>query len=297
MKTVNILTILAVILTNCASYKILAIFPYDGRSHHIYYSALVEELATRKHEVTVINYLPVKKMPNLRQISLLSGTSDSLNIEEHIKILKSVPSFLKDVLTCYGSAQTFKYIANTNCERLMTNQEVRDVITSGEQFHLVIAEQFVTDCGLALAHKLKVPVVGITAHVPLSWTYSRLGAPNNPSFVPSHYFEGGSKPDLWKRFRSAFFNSFFNLYYQYVIQKIDNDIVRRVYPETPDLEYLGRNMSLILLNQYYPLTGSRLYGANVIEVGGLHIKKTDEGLDEVSFIQKPRIMINFGKLF
>lgn len=282
MKTLSLVINLAFIFTNCASYKILAIFPYNGRSHHIYYSSLVEELATRKHDVTVINYFPVKKLPNLRQISLLSdNTCDFVNIEEYTKGFKSVPSFLKDLIRSYDNAEIFQYIANTNCEMLMTNKEIRDLINSGQQFDLVIAEQFVTDCGLALAHKLKVPVVGITAHVLMSWTYSRLGATNNPSFVPNAYFNCGSKPDIWKRLQSAIINCFLNLYYEYVIQRNDYDIVKRVYPETPDLELLGRNISLILLNQYFPLTGSRIYGANIIEVGGLHIKQTQEPYERV----------------
>lgn len=287
MNTLSLVINLAFIFTNCACYKILAIFPYNGISHHIYYSSLIEELVTRKHDVTVINYFPFKKLPNLRQISLLSdNTSDAINIEEYNKDLRGVPSFLKDVVRSYYNALDFQYIANTNCEKLMTNKEVRDVINSGEQFDLVIAEQFVTDCGLALAHKLKVPVVGITAHILMTWTYTRLGATNNPSFVPNHYFNSGSKPDLWKRLQSAIINSFLNLYYKYVTQKSDYDIVKKVYPETPDLEYLGRNISLILVNQYFPLTGSRLHGANIIEVGGLHIKQTYEPLDRVRHSKK-----------
>lgn len=287
MKTLSLVIYLAFIFSTCESYKILAIFPYNGRSHHIYYSSLVEELATRKHDVTVINYFPVKKMPNLHQISLLNDNiSHSVNIEDSTKGSKGVPRFLKDVIRFYGHASLFQDMANTNCEMLMTNKDIWDVMNSGKQFDLVIAEQFVTDCGLALAHKLKVPVVGVAAHVLMSWTYSRLGATNNPSFVPNPYFFSGSKPDIWTRLQSAIVNCYFNLYYEYVIQKKDYDIVKRVYPETPDLEYLGKNISLILLNQYFPLTGSRLYGANMIEVGGLHIKQTYEPLDKVMAFRK-----------
>lgn len=281
MNTIIIFTFIF-LFTKSASYKILAVFPYNGRSHHIFFSSLVEELASRKHEVTVINYFPVRKMPNLYQISLQKdgNESDSVNMEEHLNT--NPKNMLEDFFKAYDTAQAFKFIANTNCERLVTNKEVKSIISSKVQYDVVIAEQFVTDCGLALGHELNAPTVGITAHVLMPWTYSRLGATNNPSFVPNHFFGSGTKPNLISRIKSAIINSMFDLFYKNVIQKNDNKIVKSMLPTMPDLESLGRNMSLILLNQYFPLTGSRLQGANVIEIGGMHMNKALELLDEVS---------------
>lgn len=257
-------------VVNCDCYNILGIFPYNGRSHHIYYSTVIEELVQRRHNVTVINYHPMPKLPNLHQISLQDAhnASDQVNIEEHLKVLSH-----SDLSMAYDSAQAFKYIANTNCRKLVNNQEVQELIRSAKHFDLVIVEQFVTDCGLAIAHKLNAPTIGMTAHILMSWTYSRLGAPNHPAFVPNHYFASGTKPNFFDRIKSVILNFGMNLYYTHVIQSSDQEIVNEVYPDMPPLEDLGRNiLSLIAINQYFPLTGSRLYGSNVVEVGGIHIK-------------------------
>ena len=276
----KIFTILSVyfLVVNCDSYKILAIFPHDGRSHNIYFTALVEELAIRKHDVTVINYHPVPALPTLRQISLQdkTNTSDHVNIEEHLKILS-----ISDFSVAYDEAQSYKYLANKNCKKLMNNREVQELITSAAYFDVVIVEQFVTDCGLAVAHKLNAPALGMTAHILMPWTYSRLGAPNNPAYVPNHFFASGKIPSLWNKIKGAIINFGMNMYYTHVIQRSDQKIVNEVYPDTPLLEDLGRNMSLILINQYFPLTGPRLFSANVIEVGGMHIKENVEIEDKV----------------
>lgn len=264
-------------VANCASFKILAIFPYNGRSHHIFYSALVEELAHREHDVTVINYHPVKKMRNLRQISLQAteNTIDQVDVQEHLKVASN------DILMAYDTAKAFKYIANTNCERLMTNAEVQELMKSRESYDVVIVEQFVTDCGFAVAHKLNAPTVGMTAHVLLPWTYSRLGAPSNPAFVANHLFASGSKPNLLNKIKSAIINFGMNMYYTHVIQNSDQVIVNRLYPKIPPLEELGSKMSLIMLNQFHPLTGPRIYGPNVIEIGGMHINQLQAVEDKV----------------
>lgn len=265
----------------CVGYKILAIFPYNGRSHHILFSALVEELASRNHDVTVINYHPVKKMPNLRQISIQdeTGAHSDINMEENLKSIPESP--FVDYYRAYDMATAFKIMANDNCERILTNDEIKKLITSADKYDLVIVEQFVTDCGLAIAYKINAPTVGMTAHTLMPWTYSRLGAPNNPSFVPNHLFATGTTPSLLKKIQSAIINLAMNAYFIHVIQRSDQAIVNKIYPDVPDLESLGRNISLVMLNQYFPLTGSRLYGANVIEVGGLHVKQDNEIVDKV----------------
>lgn len=269
-------------LCNCDSYKILAIFPYNGRSHHILFSSLVEELAARNHEVTVINYFPVKKMPNLRQISIQDENNGfcNINMDEN---LKSIPSSIfVDFYRAYDMAVAFKAMADDNCERLMTHVDIRKIVTSGDTYDLVIAEQFVTDCGLAVAFKLNASVVGMTAHMMMPWTYSRLGAYNDPAFVPNHMFATGSRPALWKKIQSAIINLSMIFYYRHVIQSSNQRIVNEFYPEVPDLEILGRDISLVLLNQYFPMAGSRLHGANIIEVGGMHVKDDNKIDDKVS---------------
>ncbi|KAJ8720260.1 hypothetical protein PYW07_012303 [Mythimna separata] len=284
-------------VVSCDGYEILAIFPHNGWSHHIFFSALVEELATRQHNVTVIDSYPVAPLPNLRHISLQdeeNATNHDVDIERRLKF-----SPIPDILKAYSQARAFQFQANAYCKKLMNNRQIKELIASAVYFDVVIVEQFVTDCGLAVAYKLNAPTVGITTHVLMPWTYSRIGAPDNPGFVPNRSLGYGTKPNLWNKIKSAIINIGMNTYYTHVTQRIDQKIVNEVYPDTPHLEYLGKNMSLIMINQYYPLTGPRLYGPNVVEIGGLHIKKRvhleDEDLQKfLDNADKDVVYISFG---
>lgn len=296
MKILAILTLCFIV--KCDSYKILAIFPHNGRSHHIFFTALVEELATRKHDVTVINYHPVAALPNLRQISLQDkeNESDQVNIEEHLKILSR-----SDFSVAYEEAFGCQYLANSNCKKLMNNREVQELISSAAHFDVVLVEQFVTDCGLAVAYKLNAPAIGMASHILFPWTYSRLGAPNNPAFVQNHFFASGTYPSMWNKIKSAIINFGMNTYYTHVTQRIDQEIVNEVYPDIPHLEDLGKNMSLIMINQYFPLTGPRLYSSNVVEIGGMHIKENahieDKSLQKfLENANKDVVYISFGSV-
>lgn len=279
LKKMKLIILFFYLVVNSDGYRILAIFPHSARSHHIYFTPLVEELAIRQHNVTVINYHPVRQLPTLRQISLQdreNATSATVDIEKRMKVLS-----VSDFALAYETAQVFKKIANTNCKKLMNNREVQELIDTAAHFDLVIVEQFVTDCGLAVAYKLNAPAIGIAAHILSPWTYSRLGAPNNPAYVPNHFFGSGTKPNLLNRIKSVVINFGMNMYYTYVIQRSDQEIVNEVYPETPLLEDLGKNMSLIMINQYFPLTSPRLYSSNVVEIGGLHINHNHGISDKV----------------
>ncbi|KAJ8720261.1 hypothetical protein PYW07_012304 [Mythimna separata] len=296
MKILAILTLCFIV--KCNSYKILAIFPHNGRSHHIFFTTLIEELAKRKHDVTVINYHSVPSLPNLRQISLQDKEDevDQVNIEEHLKILAK-----SDFAIAYEEAYACQYLANMNCKKLMNNREVQELIASRTHFDVVLVEQFVTDCGLAVAYKLNAPAIGMTSHILLPWTYARLGAPNNPAFVQNHFFASGTYPNMWNKIKSAIINFAMNTYYWHVTQRIDTEIVNEVYPGTPHLEELGKNMSLILINQYFPLTGPRLYSSNVVEIGGMHVKDNvqieDKSLQKfLDNANKDVVYVSFGSV-
>lgn len=276
-----IITLLLCFVVQSDCYKILSIFPYNGRSHHILYSSFVEELARRGHDVTVINYHPLKEIPNLQQIFLENegNASDSLDIEKYNK-----KGMSNDLLRVYDNAHAFKYIANTNCRKLIYNREIQEMIKSRKFYDVVVVEQFVTDCGLAIAFKLNAPTVGITAHMLLPWTYARLEAPNHAAYVHNHAFASGTTPNVLNRLKSAIIDFSMNLFYKHYIQATDQKIVNELYPDVPSLEKLGKNMSLIMINQYFPLTGPRLYGPNVIEIGGMQINEDSQVIDKVCFL-------------
>ncbi|GLH05008.1 Uncharacterized protein GBIM_10646, partial [Gryllus bimaculatus] len=71
--------------------RILSMFPFPGKSHFISFSPLLEELAKRGHEVTVISAFPRKTpMKNYKDITirdfLNKGGAPTMNFFENHKV-------------------------------------------------------------------------------------------------------------------------------------------------------------------------------------------------------------------
>jgi glucuronosyltransferase len=57
--------------------KVLGVFPFHSRSHLIVHKALMFELASRGHEVTVVSSFPENKaIPNYTDIELKTAVKD-----------------------------------------------------------------------------------------------------------------------------------------------------------------------------------------------------------------------------
>lgn len=70
-----ILLISSIIASDTSAYRILGVFPLNGRSHDMMFEALMVGLAERGHQVDVVTHFPVKNPPsNYRTIVNLSGT-------------------------------------------------------------------------------------------------------------------------------------------------------------------------------------------------------------------------------
>lgn len=258
--------------TSCLN--ILGIFPYQGKSHFFVFRIYLRELASRGHNVTVISHFPEKDAPvNYHDISLagsLKIVENDLPIERSYKTILGVCLFLT-------------YAGKENCEVMVSNKKVRDLIENKQKFDVIVLEQFNSDCALGLAYKLGAPVVGMTSHILMPFHYKRYGIPNNPAYVPFHFLEGGTKPTLYQRVERVLFDAYFRTFYYLISQRSDQNTLAKYYDDIPPLEDLAREIKFLLLYHNFVLTGSRLFPSNVIEVGGYHVAKA-KPLTQVSLM-------------
>jgi len=62
------------------SYRILGMFPLEGKSHWIMQEALMKDLARRGHQVDVVTHFPLEKpIPNYKDISLKGSLPQIMN--------------------------------------------------------------------------------------------------------------------------------------------------------------------------------------------------------------------------
>lgn len=124
------LTIVAFSLTK--SYKILAVFPFNGKSHDVMFSALVKGLLKRHHEIDVITHYPMKNFSsNYRVIVDLSKTMNcSVNTLKFGSVRVLSENMVDMVANKFG---------NEFCD-LMGLEEIQTFIKNPPKYDLVIVE-------------------------------------------------------------------------------------------------------------------------------------------------------------
>lgn len=60
-------------------------------------------------------------------------------------------------------------------------------------------EQFNNDCMMAVAWKLKAPVIAMSSCNLMPWHYDRLGNPLIPSYIPGLFLGYSDNMKLWQR--------------------------------------------------------------------------------------------------
>lgn len=262
--SVAVLALLAFTVNEVHSLDILAVLPYQGKSHFYVFDPFLRELTRRGHNLTVISPFPMKiPASNYRDISLAGKA----------KVFEDVMTLQRSYLSILNLA-FFLYDAGTdNCRTVLADENVQNLWKTKAKFDVILVEQFNSDCSLGLAWHLGAPVVGLTSHSLLPWQYERFGIPKNPSYVPSPFLEGGTKPTLYQRIERTVIDFYFKMTFKYFSQKVDEKTLSEYFDYTPPLEELAKQIKVLLRYMHFSLTGSRLAPPLIQDVNGYHVAK------------------------
>jgi len=146
----------------------------------------------------------------------------------------------------------------------------------------------------AVAHLLKAPVIALSSCAIMPWHYKRMGSPFINPIMPMNFLPYTDEMSLIDRLNNFFHFHTVNTLYKWVLNFLafkmsylifvvfplkslitqpatDAMIGQRFGPGLPPVNEIVKNTSLMLINQYYALTGPRPYAPNVVEVGGLQV--------------------------
>ncbi|XP_043267265.1 UDP-glycosyltransferase UGT5-like [Venturia canescens] len=252
-------------------FRVLGVFGHPGKSHFDVFRPLLEELARKGHDVTVISYFPrddrtSSPLPNYHDISLRNQTSDVfLNVVDLTMIQHSpISVFLELILLRSWGLKA--------CSDGLYNPGVRKLIKSDAKFDVMITEAFNSDCFLALAHRFNVPFISFSSHQLMPWVNGRFSNEDNPSYIPSIFNGFGPSMTFFERVINTLTLPVIKLAYKYGFIPAMQNIVHDVFgPDVPALSEIAKNSSLVLVNTHYSLHGSKPNLPSVIELGGIHI--------------------------
>jgi glucuronosyltransferase len=268
--TLFLVTIMSCCFSLISSSKILALFPYIGKSHFDVFEPFVRELAARGHQVVVVSHFPQKHpVTNYTDISLVGSITMKakervdLNSMSGIAALKTV---VKEVTEFWES-----------CDKMLSFHKVQELLKSEETFDLVITETFLTDCFLPFVHKFKAPHVAISSSVMFPWSNDRMGNPDNPSYIPAHGTWFSDEMSFSERLINVIANVALKVIYS-VTEGIvtEGHVHKHIGKDVPSLSEIARNTNLLLVNTHFSLNRPRPLVPGIVEVGGLHLKPPKE---------------------
>ncbi|XP_017081810.2 UDP-glycosyltransferase UGT5 [Drosophila eugracilis] len=257
--------------------RILAPFFLPVRSHFMMTNAIIRELVKRGHEVTFITPLSLAKEnlgPNYKEI-LLPHYDTWADISQIMKTKSALDMVDMPKLTHMRLAQ---HIGVKSTDFALAHSEVQELIHAKNKtgkFDLLLVEQFYNEGALMLGHLYQIPVITLSTFAYANYFSQIFGFINPLSYVPNVFLSCTDRMTLWERLENVVVTASEDIVREVSYYPAQDAVIRKhfanVIPEVPTVKELERNISLILLNSYMPLTTPRPMSLNMISVGGLHI--------------------------
>ncbi len=248
--------------------KILALLPANITSHYIIFDSIMTELASRGHDVTVVNTFPkTAKLQNFTDVDvrdcaivppdlfILHHAHRRQNPWRQLSVTISMNDRLKPVLTC---------------------PPVQDLLLSNTKFNLVITEIFGGDLMLGIAKRFEAPIISFCAASQIyQWGLNRMGSPFNPSYMSYSHTDLpliSTDSTFYNRLYNTVLGLYCNMWYHYANRLGDAAIRKYIDPQSPPLFDIAKNTSLVLTFSHFSVSQPIPLVPNVIEIAGVHIK-------------------------
>lgn len=272
---------------SCEGYNILTLLPYPGKSHHMVFEPLLEELVNRGHQLTVVSFFPSQKPhPNRREVSLVGLAPLNVEVVDMSDLDNSNFGFARYI----EHIPIVTKLAEMNlqlCEKLLDAEVFQEFVNAEGDYDVILVEHFNSDCMLGLVHNYGVPSVGLMSCAMMPFTPLRVGGPDNPAYVPGMMSPLTDKMTFLERLENTFMLYFYEIWFEVVIRWEEQRILeKKLGRNLPPLGEIGKNASVILVHTRHSLNGVRVVPPSVVEVGGIHLhNRSAQALPMVSKIR------------
>lgn len=173
-------------------------------------------------------------------------------------------------------------------EVALNSSQVQKLLHEDNKFDLVISEQFFQEAFYILAHKYNTPLVLVT-------TYGNCMRHNIASRNPlqlattvSEFLDLRDPTSFWGRMRNAYFAVYEYFWWRFWFlgenEKLVNKYIPNVPQPAPSLFEMQKNAALFLVNGHFSFDNPTAYLPNIVEIGGVHLSKSNDKLPSVSVL-------------
>ena len=250
-----------------SSYKILCLFPHRGRSHFEVVRTLIETLAHKGHEVTLLSHFPLTTTPPNFTHVLLRNSSVLFNVLDmhQFKGRRTEKWF-----STRDSALNFVTIT---CEYDFNSPTVRNFLeTCNTDFDVIITQILSNDCFFSFARKFQAPIVGVLPVKWLTWVDGYFGNPTHPAYVGNLILDYGKRLSFFERVENLIIGMMHIWWHKNWIGERGHDVAKKYFgADVPAFQDFAMNMSLVLVYQHFSLNFARPFVPGIVEIGGMHI--------------------------
>ena len=251
-----------------SSERILFLFPFASKSHRNVFDPLINALADRGHEMTVVTPFASKNL--------------HINVEEVIPLpADNFPLVqFQDPFAMRKAGKFSSMIMNmdkifADCNTVYENPDFQKTIN--QKYDLVIMNAFVNTCFDGVLHKIGAPHILISTMAAPSFITRFTGNHLPSSFVPNPFFSESDRMNFRQRLFNWFVDIFFPVLFEnYYMPKLEVLYRNHLGQETPGIHEIHReNLSLILMNSHFSMNYPRPNFPDNIEVGGMHCRPAE----------------------
>ncbi|XP_049297491.1 UDP-glucosyltransferase 2-like [Anopheles funestus] len=253
--------------------NILYINSVASPSHFGWNRALIYELASRGHNLTVFGVNSEPNPPPNVTFILLENVYDALYSDPNM----DTDFFEMSKIGPFSMHLIFNQYVLGVCEIVLRTEGAKRLQDYPPDFgfDLIIHDYLSGPCLAALAHHRfgKPPVIAVTAYHGISTTLSMTGSYHYSALLPNHVYDATEDMSYKERFINLLVNMEEELLQVYDLLPSSNRMIRQYDPTVPDVAEFYSQTKLVLLNSNPIIQYTEPFMPNVIPVGGMQIIK------------------------
>ena len=251
---------------SASSARILVLFPVGSKSHKFAVMPIVEELANRGHQMTVITpYTPTRKVENIHEI-ILEGVAEVLERDDinWFELQKGGATQVLNMMT------PIKNMLKLGYDAMMKNAEFRTILEE-RRVDLIFFDAIFNEFALSVGDHLKVPCAmhSSNAGFPLM---TELGLAADYATIPSLLVDFSNRMNFFQRLSNMLITEIFVAMYKSAVIGTMEELVQRDFPDSRPIMELIRESNLVIINSHPSTAWPRPLPPSVVPIGALHTR-------------------------
>lgn len=278
--------------------NILCLMGVPSPSHHIWNRVLMEALAAKGYNLTIVSPdIEKVQKPNLTYIHLEETYHTIHDGDTAIDLYEMAQeSLVKSMVTFYDFGISL-------CEGVLRSKGLEAILNYPDnfKFDLVLYDFTCGPCLIGLYHKFgQPPLVGVTAFNIPPYTVDYIGGHKFPAYIPYYTLTYDSDMNFFQRLQNTIIYTLDYFYRNYHYVPKTDEMIRRVaaFKNVPYLGDLDRKVILMLVNSHHAVDFPESIPQNMVQVGGLQIlpsKPLPADIDEfIKSAKKGAILFSLG---